>query len=99
MDYKNNIADHRRLTILQMLNDQADASLNTDVLLDGLSEVGFGIHKAVLSEDIKLLEALCAVVTKDIRGGMTIVSIDPHGEKICKGQIRVDGVKFPGRMG
>ncbi len=99
MDYKKNVDEHRRLTILRMLAAQNDASLNTAVLLDGLAEVGFGIHKSVLAEDVKLLEQLECVSASALPGNISVVAITPHGEKVCNGLIRADGVKYPGRGG
>lgn len=99
MGYAKNVSEHRRLTILRMLNDQDDASLNTAVLLDGLAEVGFGVHKSVLAEDIKLLGQLDTVTVKDLPCDISVVAITPHGIKVCTGIIRASGVKYPGREG
>lgn len=99
MEYKEKVAEHRRLTILRMLDAQTDASLNTAVLLDGLAETGFGIHKSVLTEDVKLLKELDVVTVQDLPGNISVVAISPHGEKVVKGLTRVDGVKYPGRQG
>jgi len=97
MKYKDNVAEHRRLNILRLLNGQDDASLNTAVLLDGLAEVGFAIHRAVLAEDVKLLRSLECVTVTDLPGNISVVAITPHGVKVCTGIIRADGIKYPGR--
>ncbi|MBL4800870.1 MAG: hypothetical protein JKY45_03180 [Emcibacter sp.] len=98
MIYAEKVAEHRRLTILRMLNDQDDASLNTSVLLDGLAEVGFGVHKSVLAEDVKLMKNLEVVTVQELSGGICVVAITPHGIKVVRGLIRADGIKYPGRQ-
>jgi len=99
MQYKNNVAEHRRLNILRLLDSQDDASLNTAVLLDGLAEIGFTVHRAVLAEDVKLLKQLECVTATELPGNISVVAITPHGVKVCTGMIRADGVKYPGRGG
>lgn len=99
MDYQKNVAEHRRLTILRMLDEQDDASLNTTVLLDGLSEVAFAVHKSVLAEDVKLLKNLEVVSVQELPGDISVVAITPHGIKVVRGLIRADGIKYPGRQG
>jgi hypothetical protein len=97
MTYQADVKEHRLLTILEILNEQTDKSLNTMVLTDALDSVGFGELPQVIEADVDLLKSLGTVQIEKIRSKIIIVTVSDLGIRVVNGKIHIAGIKFAGR--
>ena len=94
MTYQVDVKEHRLLTILEILNEQNDKSLNTAVLTDALCSVGFGERAQVIEADVDLLKSLETVRTEKLSNKITIVTLTSLGIQVASGKMQVAGIKF-----
>ena len=60
-DYKNFVAEDRRLAILRFLAEEQDYSLNESVLQTALSSIGHAVARDVVRSDLEFLRDIALV--------------------------------------
>ena len=93
--YEENLARHRRLSILRLLADAGAA--NESLLFDCLDDIGLeaGLTRATVREDLKWLAGRDLVRLDMADETLMVVHITERGIDCAKGRIIVEGVKKP----
>jgi len=94
--YQKTLAEHRRITILRLLNDGGGVA-NESILKDGLEEVGLeaGLTRAMVRDDLKFLETVGAIRQEWFGDKMVVAHLTERGADIAKGRVVIDGIKRP----
>jgi len=98
MNFGNLVAEHQRLLILQMLEQDAGYSHNEAVLKSGLAAMGHAISTAALHSTIDWLSDAALVTSDDVESVGKVVKITSRGLDVALGQTVVTGVarRVPG---
>lgn len=91
---KDIIREHRRLTILRCLHEQADFRLNESVLLDELHAYSFNASADGLRTDLAWLEEQ-GLLMQDAIGYLQIAELTERGADVAMGRTITPGVKRP----
>lgn len=89
---------HLRLTILKLLNEDGDHSINEGLLEDLVDPYGFSPSRAQLKAELRWLEALGCVVIEDLDGYL-VASLTDTGIEVATGRLVLDGIAKPRRRG
>ena len=94
-NYLENLAKHRRLSILILLADAGGA--NESLLFDCLEDLGLeaGLTRDAVRDDLKWLSERDLVKLEMVNGTLMVVKITQRGIDCAKGRIMVEGVKKP----
>ncbi len=90
----NIIREHRRLTILRSLYEQADFRLNESVLLDELHAYSFNLSADELRGELRWLEEQNLLAQGKI-GNLVIAELTERGADVAMGRTTTHGVKRP----
>ncbi len=90
----NIIREHRRLTILRGLHEQADFRLNESVLLDELRAYSFNLSADELRGELRWLEEQ-NLLSQDKIGNLIIAELTERGADVATGRSVAYGVKRP----
>ncbi|WP_338669760.1 ArsR family transcriptional regulator [Pseudodesulfovibrio methanolicus] len=94
MSYGNVVAEHLRLTILRLLAEQPDYTLNDSLIRDMVPDFGFRPSRDVIRSQLAWLDEQGLVgVTQN--GGCRVAHLTERGEEVAKGYATVPGVKRP----
>lgn len=95
-DYTEHLAQHRRLTILRLL-EQAGGSANESILQDALDQVGLGalLTRTVVRDLLKWLEDRSLIKQQWFDQTLVVAHITERGVNVAKGKELVEGVKRP----
>ena len=94
MDFKEVMAEDRRLVLLRLLNDAPGAKANTYVLATGLRAMGHECSQDQAETDAAWLEEQ-GLVSVDKLDGVRVVQLRSRGADVAEGRARVPGVKRP----
>jgi repressor of nif and glnA expression len=94
MGYDKVISAHRRITILRLLAEQQDYSLNDSIIKDLLPEYGFRPSRSVVRTELAWLAEQGLVTVKDVNGCHT-ATLTERGGEVADGCATVPGVKRP----
>lgn len=84
----------RRLVILRFLAEDQDNKLNTSILQEALDQVGHGVSRDCTETDCAWL-AEQGLVTTELVGPVTVVTLTGRGQDVAEGKATVPGVKRP----
>ena len=87
-------AEHRRLSILQCLQADADYRINDSLLHAMLKTLDHGVPMSVLLADIAWLEQLRLVATEKLPG-CTVVLLRAEGDEVAEGLAVIPGIARP----
>lgn len=90
----NIIRQHRRLTILRCLHEQADFRLNESVLLDELHAYSFNLSADELRGELSWLVEQ-SLLMQDKIGNLVIAELTERGADVAMGRTVTYGVKRP----
>lgn len=93
MDFDTYMSEDRRLVLLRLLEAQDDFTLNDGLLLHGLDQLGHGVSRQILLQDMAWLETAGLVVLKPLSAQMMRVRLSEKGQEVCLGKRRVSGVR------
>ena len=94
MSYRDLIAEHIRLSILQVLEQDAQYVHNETVLQSALSAVGHGVSADRLRSEMAWLAEQGLLVVSDT-GGLQIAKLTRRGGDAAQGRASVPGVARP----
>lgn len=88
-------SEQRRLAILQLLAEDADFSLNEDIINRGLDEFGLRTSSARLHADLRHLETH-ALLAVEVKGeDLYVATVNRRGLDVAEGRERAPGVARP----
>lgn len=93
-ELRNKIAEDRRLSILLLLKDEPDYSLNAYILRDALAMLGHSVGADVLFADTDMLESI-GCVTQRTTSGIRVITATDKGVDVAMGRVVITGVKRP----
>ena len=93
MDFDTYMSEDRRLVILRLLEAQDDFTLNDGLLLHGLDQLGHGVSRQILQEDMTWLEQAGLVVLHSLSPQIMRVHLSEKGQEVCLGKRRIAGVR------
>ncbi|MCK5296460.1 MAG: ArsR family transcriptional regulator [Alphaproteobacteria bacterium] len=94
-NYKNYVAEDRRLVILRILNEEPDYAINDSVLQTALSQIGHGVSRDVIRTDLSWLEEQGLVSVEVIKDKIHVAKLTARGGDVASGRAVVYGVKKP----
>lgn len=94
MSYRALIDEHIRLTILQVLEQDAQYAHNETVLQSALSAVGHGVSADRLRSELAWLAEQGLVVVTDT-GGLQVAKLTARGGDAALGRVQIPGVARP----
>ncbi|AMK10865.1 hypothetical protein [Pseudodesulfovibrio indicus] len=94
MSYGEVVAEHLRITILRLLAEQPDYTLNDSMIRDLVPQFGFRPSRDNVRTQLAWL-AEQGLVSTQCNGGCYIAHLTERGEEVAKGYATVPGVKRP----
>lgn len=94
MSYKENRAEHQRICILQMLDQEPDYSLNDSMIYDDLKRFALSCSRDTVLILLAWLEEQ-GLISIERLGRSHIARITQRGQDVAHGLITVPGVKRP----
>ena len=94
MSYSEMIAEHIRLAILQVLEQDAQYAHNETVLQAALSAVGHGVSADRLRSELAWLAEQGLLAVSDV-GGLQVAKLTARGGDAALGRTNVPGVARP----
>ena len=94
MSYSNLIAEHVRLAVLQVLEQDAQYAHNETVLQAALSAVGHGVSADRLRSELAWLAEQGLLAVSDV-GGLQVAKLTARGGDVVLGHAQIPGVARP----
>lgn len=94
MNYGKVVAEHLRITILRLLAEQSDYTLNDSLIRDMVPEFGFRPSRDMVRTQLAWLDEQ-GLVRVSNTGGCHVAHLTERGEEVAKGYATVPGVKRP----
>lgn len=98
-DYKDFVAQDRRLVILRVLAEQDDYALNCSVMQMVLTGYGHGVSRDAVRTDYAWLAEQGLVTIEALSEALHVAKVTGRGVDVAKGVASVPGVKRPGPEG
>jgi DeoR/GlpR family transcriptional regulator of sugar metabolism len=95
MSYLTHVAENRRLTILRLLEQQPDYSLNDAVIQLSLGPFAHNVSRDVVHTDLRWLEEQGLVTVDVVAGTCWVAKITTRGVDVALGRTVVPGVQRP----
>lgn len=97
MSYRDFIAEHRRLFVMQLLSE-IGGSASEDIVYQGVRQ-GFrpvkGVTRNVIRADLEWLHARHLLAFDWLEDTLLVVELTERGGYVVSGDIEVEGVKVP----
>ena len=93
MRFDTYMSEDRRLVILRLLESQDDFTLNDGLLLHGLDQLGHGVSRQTLHNDMVWLEALGLVNLSRLSPQIMRICLSEKGQEVCLGKQRIAGIR------
>lgn len=94
MSYAENLREHRRLTILRVLQEAPGFRANESILADSLNALGVPSTRAQARTEIQWLLEQGLVFVESL-SGLMVATMTEHGADAAAGRASVPGVKRP----
>lgn len=94
-DYRQLLAEHRRLTILRILHEGQGYSVNSAIVADSLPLWGFTVSRDKVHADFAWL-AEQGLVEVEERGSVHVAQLTQRGADVANGRATCPGVKRRG---
>jgi len=94
MSYGIVVTEHLRITILRLLVERSDYTLNDSLLRDLVPQYGFRPSRDVLRTQLAWLEEQ-GLVSLECNNGCHVAQLSDRGEEVAKGYATCPGVKRP----
>jgi DNA-binding GntR family transcriptional regulator len=92
--YEKTVREHLRITLLRLLNEQPDCTLNESLLTDLSGGYGFAASRDRVRTELSWLREQGLVVVEDMCGLM-VATLTSRGEDVACARTTVPGVKRP----
>ena len=92
------VDEHRRLTILQQIDEEPRRTANEVLIAMLLRRLGVGASEDRVRTDLVWLAEQGAVRVEDV-GGVLIATLTGRGAEAARGETRIPGVARPGPDG
>lgn len=93
-NYEGTVREHLRITLLRLLAEQPDYTLNESILADLSTNYGFNPSRDRVRTELAWLREQGLVSTQDL-GGFVVATLSERGEDVANGRVVVPGVKRP----
>ena len=94
MSYEQTIQEHLRLTLLRLLAEDPDYTLNDSLLTDLTADYGFTPSRDKVRPELSWLKEQ-GLVTADNDPHITIATLTERGADVARGRVTVPGIKRP----
>ena len=94
MNYEQTVQEHLRLTILRILADDTDYTMNDSLITDLTENYGFTPSRDRVRTELAWLKEQ-GLVRTDTDPGITIAILTERGADAAYGRVTVPGVKRP----
>lgn len=95
MSYAEHVAANRRLTILRLLEQDADFALNDSVLQIALSDFGHGVSCDVVHTEMAWLSEQGLITVEVVQSRVRVAKLTTRGLDVAKGRAVIPGVQRP----
>ncbi len=92
--FEDTMRQHLRITLLRLLNEQPDFTLNESILTDLSEGYGFSPSRDRVRNEMAWL-AEQGLVENDDMGGLIVATLTQRGADVAQGRVTVPGVKRP----
>ena len=93
-NYEDTVREHLRITLLRLLAEQPDYTLNESILADLSTAYGFNPSRDRVRTELAWLREQGLVTTEDL-GGFVVATLTERGEDAARGRVVVPGIKRP----
>lgn len=94
MNYEQTIAEHMRITLLRLLAEDPDYTLNESLLTDLTENYGFTPSRDRVRTELAWLKEQ-GLLKLDTGNGLVIAILTERGADVARGRVTVPGVKRP----
>lgn len=94
MNYEQTIREHLRLTLLRLLAEDPDYTMNDSLLTDLTANYGFTPSRDKVRTELAWLSEQ-GLITADTDPGITIATLTERGADVAGGRVTVPGIKRP----
>lgn len=94
--YTEHLSANRRLTMLRLLESEAEYSLNDSVIQTSLSVYGHSVPREAVRGDMTWLQDQGLVTVEVVTGRTWVCKITTRGLDVALGREVVEGVQRPG---
>lgn len=94
VNYADTVKEHLRITLLRLLNEQPDCTLNESILTDMSGVYGFASSRDRVRTELAWLKEQ-GLVTIDDTCGLMVACLTDRGEDVAESRVVVPGVKRP----
>ena len=94
MSYEQKIQEHLRLTLLRLLNEDPDYTLNESLLTDLTEDYGFTPSRDKVRIELFWLKEQ-NLVTLDTGSNLIIATLTGRGADVARGRAIIPGIKRP----
>lgn len=94
MDHRKTVAESRRLSILQLLQQDSGYEMNSSILQTALESIGVGGTLDQVRSEIAWLEEQ-GLVTSRTTGVYVVAKLTQRGDDVAANRVTVPGVRRP----
>ncbi|MBU0972312.1 MAG: transcriptional regulator [Proteobacteria bacterium] len=94
MSLEQTIREHLRITILRLLHDDPDYTLNDSLITDLTADFGFTPSRDKVRTELSWLKEQ-GLVTTDNDPHITIATLTERGADVAQGRVTIPGIKRP----
>lgn len=94
MSYVKTVQEHLRITLLRLLEEDPDYTLNESLLTDLTENYGFTPSRDRVRTELAWLKEQ-GLITLDTESSLTIATLTERGSDVARGRVEVPGVKRP----
>lgn len=94
MSYEETLRKHLRITILRLLLEDPDYTLNDSLITDLTADYGFTPSRDKVRTELSWLKEQ-GLVTTDNDPHITIATLSERGADVARGRVTVPGIKRP----
>ena len=99
MSFSSFEAEHIRLAILQILNQDNDYSHNEHILTGALDELGYRLSNDRLRTECSWLAEQGLISLEQVGGSVLVASLTPRGQDVATERSRTPGIARPRPQG
>lgn len=94
-NYKQIVAEDRRLAILRFLSEEADFAVNDSVMQKALKQIGHGVAREVVQADYAFLSDLGLISIEIVMNKIHVATLTNAGLDVANGVKVVPGISRP----
>ena len=94
MSYEQTVQEHLRITLLRLLSEDPNYTMNDSILTDLTENYGFTPSRDRVRTELAWL-AEQGLVKADSEPGITIATLTERGADAARGRVTIPGVKRP----